>query len=131
MAFHLEGPWLTTIGKKKGKKKFRNSEAAQRARQLDESWKELKQKWGQEEENKKRQRALSAKPLQSYRLSYRGSNDPKVPSLNGGIDKGIAAKPDAKVYTGTNMIGIGTLHKSNAVPIFSSDDAVAISQMRR
>ena len=36
-----------------------------------------------------------------------------------------------KVYTGDKMIGIGTLHKSNAVPIFSNDDAKDQASMRR
>ena len=36
-----------------------------------------------------------------------------------------------KVYTGDKMIGIGTLHKSNAVPIFSDDDAKDQALMRR
>jgi hypothetical protein len=40
-------------------------------------------------------------------------------------------KPADKVYTGTAMIGIGQLHKSNAVPVFSQEDAIAISKMRR
>lgn len=52
------------------------------------------------------------------------------PSLNSG--EGNATKPiHGKVYTGSAMLGIGTLHKSNAVPIFSSDEAVEISKMRR
>jgi hypothetical protein len=38
-------------------------------------------------------------------------------------------KPPA--YTGDKIIGIGTMHKSNAVPIFSQDEAKAISSMRR
>jgi hypothetical protein len=36
-----------------------------------------------------------------------------------------------KVYTGTKVKGIGTMHKSNAVPIFSDEEAVDISKMRR
>jgi hypothetical protein len=36
-----------------------------------------------------------------------------------------------KVYTGNKMIGIGTLHKSNAVPIFSDEDAKDQASMRR
>lgn len=52
------------------------------------------------------------------------------PSLNSG--EGNATKPiHGKVYTGSAMLGIGTLHKSNAVPIFSTDEAVEISKMRR
>jgi len=35
---HLEGPWLTTTGKRKGKKKFRNSEEARKAKELEENY---------------------------------------------------------------------------------------------
>lgn len=38
--------------------------------------------------------------------------------------------PD-KVYTGTAMKGIATMHKSNAVPVFSDESAKDISKMRR
>jgi hypothetical protein len=34
-------------------------------------------------------------------------------------------------YTGTKVKGIGTMHKSNAVPVFSDDEAKDISSMRR
>lgn len=34
-------------------------------------------------------------------------------------------------YTGSKIIGIGTMHKSNAVPIFSDEEAKDISRMRR
>lgn len=42
----------------------------------------------------------------------------------------VSSKP-AQVYTGTKVKGIGTMHKSNAVPIFSDEEAVDISRMRR
>lgn len=54
---------------------------------------------------------------------------PKIPSLDTGFHD--CSKKQQQTYTGTKMIGIGTLHKSNAVPIFSEDDAVEISRMRR
>ena len=55
---------------------------------------------------------------------------PKYPSL--GMGGGNATKPiQGKVYTGTAMVGIGTLHKSNAVPIFSIEDAQDQAKMRR
>lgn len=41
-----------------------------------------------------------------------------------------SSKP-SMVYTGTKMVGIAVMHKSNAVPVFSSDEAVEISNMRR
>lgn len=55
---------------------------------------------------------------------------PKYPSLKS--DGGSCTKPvHGKVYTGTKMIGIGTLHKSNAVPIFTEEDAKSQASMRR
>ena len=45
---------------------------------------------------------------------------------------GSCTKPiHGKVYTGDKMLGIGTLHKSNAVPIFNSEDALEQAKMRR
>jgi hypothetical protein len=34
-------------------------------------------------------------------------------------------------YTGTKVKGVGVMHKSNMVPIFSDEEAVEISRMRR
>lgn len=44
---------------------------------------------------------------------------------------GVAAAPAPKVYTGDKMIGIGQLHKSNAVPVFKQEDAQDLARMRR
>jgi len=127
MTMHLEGPWLSTGGKKKGKHKFRNADAARKARDLDASWKELQKKWGVEAEEKKRKRALSAEVWTDPMLSYRGQNE-KRNSVNTG---GNAILKPSPVYTGTKMLGIGQLHKSNAVPVFSTDEAIDIARMRR
>lgn len=35
------------------------------------------------------------------------------------------------VYTGSKVVGIATMHKSNLVPIFSDDEAKEVSSMRR
>lgn len=44
----------------------------------------------------------------------------------------IAGKKKANEYTGTEIIGIGTLHKSNMVPVRAdSNDAKEIARMRR
>jgi hypothetical protein len=127
MTMHLEGPWLSTGGKKKGKHKFRNADEARKARDLDASWKELQKKWGVEAEEKKRKRALSAEVWTDPMLSYRGQNE-KRNSVNTG---GNAILKPSPVYTGTKMLGIGQLHKSNAVPVFSTDEAIDIARMRR
>lgn len=126
---HLEGPWLSTTGKKKGKQKFRNADEARKARELEASWKELKKKWAVEEETKRRSRALAA-PTLSYKLSAPpGRETEKIRSL--GASGGVATLAAPKVYTGTKVLGIATMHKSNAVPIFSDEEAVDISRMRR
>ena len=127
MTMHLEGPWLSTTGKKKGKVKFRNAEEARKARELDEDWKQLQKKWAVEAEDKKRRRALEAEPL-VYTLS--GRETTRIASRDTGHTGAVRTK-DIPKYTGTKIKGIGTMHKSNAVPIFSDEEAVAISQMRR
>jgi hypothetical protein len=117
-------------GKRKGKIKFRNSAEAQKARQLDAEWRELQAKWGVEAEEKKRKRALAAEPL-TYSLSAPAGRETKrIDSLDTG-HKGAVRTKDIPQYTGTKIKGIGTMHKSNAVPIFSDEQAVEISRMRR
>jgi len=130
MSMHLHHPSLSLNGKKKGKVKFRNAEEARKARELDESWKELQKKWAVEAEDKKRTRAMKAETL-SYSLPtpVGRTNTHHIPSLNSGA--GVATLAPAKVYTGDKIKGIGTMHKSNAVPIFSDEEAVAIANMRR
>jgi hypothetical protein len=47
------------------------------------------------------------------------------------VTQGGSTAPVVKVYTGTKVKGIATMHKSNAVPVFSDEEAVEISRMRR
>jgi len=128
---HLEGPWLSTSGKKKGKKKFASAEAKRQSEQLDASWKELLKRQGLELEEKKRKRAMSAENLaSSYSLKIpEGRNT--TAHLKSVSTGGNATLAPAKVYTGTMVKGIATMHKSNAVPIFSNEEAVDIARMRR
>jgi hypothetical protein len=126
---HLHHPSLSLSGKRRGKVKFRNAEEAQKARELDASWKELLKRQGVEAEEKKRARALKA-PALNYKLTtpVGRTNTHHIPSRNTG---GNATLAPAKVYTGTKVKGIATMHKSNAVPVFSDEEAVEISRMRR
>jgi hypothetical protein len=130
MSFHIAHPSLSMSGKRKGKVKFRNAEEAKKARELDASWKELKKKWEVDAEEKRRSRAMKAEPLQ-YKLSQpfdrAGSNH--IPSRGDCTGNAVLAAP--KVYTGTKVKGIATMHKSNAVPVFSDEEAIEISKMRR
>lgn len=130
MSMHLEGPWLSTTGKKKGKKKFASAEHARKAREQEESWKELQKRWGIEAEEKKRKRGLTAEVWKPDNKPYsRYGTDVKHPSLP--FTGGACTVKPPKVYTGTMVKGIATMHKSNAVPVFSDEQAVDISKMRR
>lgn len=53
----------------------------------------------------------------------------RLPSLS--QDSGVATKKASPQYTGTKMLGLGTMHKSNTVPVFSEEEAKDISKMRR
>lgn len=129
MSMHLHHPSLSLNGKRKGKVKFRNADEARKARELDTAWKELQKKWEVEADAKKRSRAMKAEPL-TYKLSAPPGREStnRIPSVNTGGNAVLAAP---KVYTGTKVKGIATMHKSNAVPVFSDEEAVEISRMRR
>ena len=129
MTMHLVGPYLSLNGKKKGRVKFRNAEEARKSRELDASWKELKKKWDVDADEKRRSRALKAEPL-TYKLTAPPGRftTHDIPSRDTG---GNATLVPAKVYTGTKVKGIATMHKSNAVPVFSDEEAKDISKMRR
>jgi hypothetical protein len=129
MTMHLHHPSLSMGGKRKGKVKFRNADEARKARELDASWKELQKKWDVEAEDKKRKRAMKAETL-TYKLSapVGRTTSNHIPSR---VTAGGSTAPVHKVYTGDKILGIATLHKSNAVPVFSQEEAVDISKMRR
>lgn len=71
--------------------------------------------------------------LQVYKPTtqpYVRDTGPKIPSLDP-TNMAPCLKQERKVYTGTMIKGIGTMHKSNAVPIFSDEQAKEIASMRR
>jgi hypothetical protein len=129
MSMHLEGPWLSTTGKRKGKKKWASAEAKREALRLEQEWNELKKRHGAEQEQRRRARAATAEVYVSPAKTHRGADQPKISSRDTGWVP--CTKGADKVYTGDKIIGIGTMHKSNAVPIFSDEQAIDISKMRR
>ena len=131
MTFHLEGPWLSTTGRKKGPKKWESAEAKRKAEQRKTDW-ELKLK-----EFDRMKPRFSDKPAPKRKTDW-SMGAPKVPPGRETVriasqDTGWVACTTAanQEYTGTKVKGIGTMHKSNAVPIFSDSEAVEISTMRR
>jgi len=129
MTMHMCGPALSLNGKKKGKAKFRNAAEAQKARELDSSWKELLQRQGVEAEEKKRRRAMAAEPL-VYKLEtpVGRTNTHHIPSR---VTAGHDTTPNVKVYTGTEIIGVTVLHKSCLQPVFNQQQAIDAASMRR
>lgn len=126
----LVHPSLNLTGKHRGKVKFKSAAEAQRARELDADWKNLQSKWGVDADQKRKTRALNAAPL-AYKLSTPvGRETRKIASVDTGHLGAISSKQIPQ-YTGTKMLGIGVLHKSNAVPVFSDEEAVDIAKMRR
>ena len=135
MSMHMEGPWLSTTGKKKGKKKFRNADVANRARQNAESWQAFLDKWGvKSEDNRTNRKNLRSEPKFNPVVNSRVVVDPRrstnhIPSLDTG--KGVAVKKEVQQYTGSEMLGITVLHKSCLQPVFSKQGAEDAAKMRR
>jgi hypothetical protein len=133
MTMHLEGPWLTTTGKIRSKRrKFASAEAAARDRELRAEWQQRQQEWVKVAPH------FAAKPSRAVLLTaprispqYPPGREPQAIPSRPDTPGAVAARPPDKIYTGTKIRGIGTMHKSNAVPIFSDDEAREISSMRR
>ena len=138
MTMHLEGPFLTTTRyTKRAHRKWASSEAKRRAETEAVSWTELEQRLAQSAPR------FSGRPVTdpamprgafqplvlgpAYPPGREPANIPSLPDTPGVV----GTRPADKVYTGTNIKGIGTMHKSNAVPIFSDEEAMDIAHMRR
>lgn len=131
MAFHLEGPWLSTTGKQRGPKKWASSEAKKLAQKRQAEWDRKLIEF------EKMAPKFSTGPYNAPKKSITdfspkippGRETPKIPSKDTGWI--TCVKPKDKEYTGTKIKGIGTMHKSNAVPVFTDEEAKDISKMRR
>lgn len=105
-------------------KKSKKKKPTAKQRELAKSWELLLKKY-----DTKTPKLKTKELSESYSLGIPACREtPNHPSLNTG---GIATKKENPVYTGTKVKGIGTMHKSNAVPIFSDQEAKDISTMRR
>ena len=130
MTMHLEGPWLSTTGKRKGKKKWASAEQKRKAELLAQEWTNKQAEWA-------KFKSFSGKKVEPVNRN----TFPKLTPPPGREGVKINSKPDSVMgaiackqipqYTGTKILGIGTMHKSNAVPIFSNEEAQDISKMRR
>jgi hypothetical protein len=129
MTMQLMHPAFTTTGKKRKKQKFASAEAKHQHDALAREW----------EAKQKEFIKLGGRSANSCTSFNQRSLSPSIPagrdttrhikSLNTGA--AVAPAKQSQVYTGTNVLGISTLHKSNAVPVFSQEEATDIAKMRR
>jgi len=126
MTMHLEKPFITTT-RYNGKRKGSNSAKLKVAKAEHEAW--------------LASRGLSQQSLESRLSDKHGRRrgvaqlpDLKVRNsvpLSNKVDSSGFVKPNTQ-YTGTEIVGIGVMHKSNAVPILrGTTQAQEISSMRR
>ena len=128
MTMHMVGPWLSTTGRRRGKKKYRTASQAAADRANRAAWQELLIKYGAADSTDRKQ-SHSAARLPTESSPYRRDTGPRIPSVDTG--QGQATAPQIKQYTGTLIKGIATMHKSNAVPILDEEQARDVAHMRR
>ena len=110
---------FTSPGKSKKKK------PTAKQRQLQSSWEAMLKKYPTKTVAKPKQQLSDV-----YSLGKPACREtPKHPSLP--FTGAPCLKKPNPVYTGSAIKGIGTMHKSNAVPVFSDEQARDIATMRR
>ena len=128
---HLLPPMYSTTGKQKGKRKWASSEAKKTAQARQAEWDRKLVEFD------KMKPKFSTGPYNAPRKTI-ADFTPKIPpgretARIESVDTGwvTCTKVKDNEYTGTKILGIGTLHKSNGVPVFSDQEAKDISSMRR
>lgn len=142
----LEGPWLSTINTKKRGEKLTKA----KREELEGVWRERNKMmkrngiptetfdefigwvYGRGEKSKPSREPLSIKNTTPRVVNQTANiNPPKSDTHGNHWVTGTCSTKKIPEYTGTKMLGIGTMHKSNGVPIFSDEEAKQISTMRR
>ena len=129
MTMHLAHPALTTMGKRKGKVKFRNADEARKARELKQEWEQKQSEWASVSKPLAKSRPLT-RPFPVLAPPPGRSMTNHIPSLDTGI-KGAVTSKQSQQYTGDKMLGVTILHKSCLQPVFSQQAAIDAANMRR
>lgn len=100
-------------------------------RELDADWEKLQQKWA----NVGKFSRINAMQA-TYKSAYGGfGEDPRQTDNRSVMSRatpgGDTPMRNSMEYTGTSMVGLATMHKSNTVPIFNTDAAKDVASMRR
>ena len=144
MTMHLVGPYMTTTNYKKRKPKKLTQNQQQK---LEQEWRAYNKRMRQTHCHSSQFDTLEEyiaytrgqhKPKQKTkdRSSYQLHTNPMyrstahIPSHGDGV--GVATKKESQKYTGDLIVGIATMHKSNAVPVMrGTNEAKDIAKMRR
>jgi hypothetical protein len=130
MTMHLSHPALTTTGKRKGKQKFASSEAKLKQEALSQEWEQNQKKWAA----MSKPRAMNL-PSSKVALPVLGPPPGRfMASQTKSVDTGVTGPVTVKQtqhYTGTKIIGIAQMAKSNAIPIYNPDHIEEVARMRR
>jgi hypothetical protein len=123
---HLEGPWLSTTGKRKSKVKYKSAEAKRQAEELAREWENIKNKY------KSTTTKFSKPTMESTKNVANNSKDveQRPKSLNSWITGAVSSKPSQQ-YTGSMVKGITVMHKSCLQPVFTEQEAIDAAHMRR
>ena len=127
--FHLLPPMYSTTGKKKGKQKYASAEHKRQAEEQAAEWERKVSAFNKLSPSVKVPDKSMKKLSTSLPRIPVGRSTDKIESLV--TNWTPCLKVEDKQYTGTKIKGIGTMHKSNAVPIFTDNEAKEIASMRR
>jgi len=141
MTMHLVGPYLTTTNYRKRKQnKLTQKQLEKFVQEMKAYNKRMRQIHAHDQQltldeyidytrgvykPKKKQGFVPYTPSKTYHRET-----PNIPSLGSGVGNGLLRETPR--YTGDLIVGIGTMHKSNMVPIMrGTNEAKDIAQMRR
>ena len=128
---HLLPPMYTTTGKRRGKRQWDSAEQKRKAELLKSEWERKLQAMERLAPHFSSDKSKAVKKSISDFIPRTppGRETPHIPSH---VTVGGACAPvKDMMYTGDKIKGIGTLHKSNGVPVFTDQEAKDISSMRR
>mgnify|MGYP000559918468 CR=1 FL=1 len=126
MSMHLVGPYMTTTSYKKRKAKKKTQKQIE-AEARHEKWlRKMNAHPEQIARNKEKNANISILSVPDYSSS--GNSIPTSDVIPGGS----TAPAERQIYSGERrLLGVATMHKSNMVPVFDSEDAKDIAKMRR
>lgn len=124
----LAHPALNTTGKMRGRKKFANSAAAAKHRELQSEWDRKQREW---------EKMSPVRPAKPVAAAYKPPSIPEnrktmrnAVSVDSGVTGAVTIK-QTQHYTGDRLLGITILHKSCLQPVFSQQEAIDAASMRR